>query len=379
VDSRALAQAARPFEDVGRRPPKAVKDYRRILDDKGVDALFVATPDHWHALPTIHACQAGKDVYVEKPASHNVWEGRQMVNAARRYGRVVQAGTQTRSAPYAAAAREYLRRGKLGEIHLCRVYNMKGRGELPPRADEKAPAEVDYDMWLGPAPSRNFNPNRFHGGWYWHWDYSGGDIVCDAIHQIDLARMLVEKEYPKSCTGTGGRLHFEDAAEAPDTQVVTWEFDGLVMTLDLTLYTPYMVKTTMEMRDSETFPYWPQNSTRIELYGALGLMVFGRHGDGWQAFGPEGRIVDEQQGREPTPGHLDDFFDRVRDRGRPAADIEECHRSTILAHLGNISCRLGGRRLQFDAAREEIVGDEEAALLAKRVGREPYRIPEVSL
>jgi len=187
--------------------PKTVQDFRRVLDDKGVDAVVIATPDHWHALGTILACQAGKDVYVEKPTSHSVWESRKMVEAARNHRRVVQVGAQCRSAPYVAAAREYLQSGKLGEVHFVKVFNSKPRSSIGNLPDKPVPAGVDYDMWLGPAPMRPFNENHFHYAWHWFWNYAGGDISNDGVHQIDLARLCIGRTHPNSVSSTGG-IHF---------------------------------------------------------------------------------------------------------------------------------------------------------------------------
>jgi len=379
VDANRIPAAVKAIKGATGKEPKVVGDYRKILEDKSVNALFNATPDHWHALPTIHACQADKDVYVEKPASHNIWEGRQMVNAARRHKRIVQAGTQTRSAPYTIAAREYIKSGKLGNIHLCRVVNMKSRSNIGYKKDCDPPAGVDYDMWLGPAPKRKFNPNRFHYHWHWFWEYSGGDIINDGIHQMDAARYLIGKDYPKGCSGTGGKFFFDDAQECPDTQVVTWDYDDMTMVFELTLFTPYMSKTPWDFRNTDGYPYWPQNATRVEIYGTKGLMLFGRHGGGWQVFQKDGKVVADHPGRRPLDQHFDNFFECVKTRKRPNAEIEECHRSTLLCQLGNISYRLKGRKLRFDGANEAILNDTEAGDHAKRVGRKPYEIPEIKV
>jgi predicted dehydrogenase len=374
VDQREFKNCAKAAEGLG-KAPQQVGDFRRILDDKHVDALFNATPDHWHALPTIMACQAGKDVYVEKPAAHDINEGRKMVEAARKYNRIVQMGNQTRSAPYAHAGIDYLRSGKLGDVHLVRVVNMKLRPEIGHKKDAPVPAGVDYDMWLGAAPLRPFNPNRFHYCWHWFWDYSGGDIINDAVHQIDLARWIVGQDYPESAVCTGIKT-FNDDQETPDTQSVQYAFKGLTMTFECALWTPYMKKTTDDERNSDVFPAWTFNSTRVEVYGTKGLMMFGRQGDGWQVYGPEGKVVAENKGRDPVPAHLENFFVCVKSRKAPNAEIESGHLSTNLAHLGNISYRLGGRRIMYDGKNECFVNDEQANSYIKRVGRAPWAIPD---
>ena len=232
VDSNlfpAFAKKIAPLQ--GGKEPVGVQDFRRALDDKTVDAIVVATPDHWHCLATIWGCQAGKDVYVEKPVSHSPWEGRKAVEAARKYKRIVQVGTQNRSAPYLMAAKKYLDEGRLGRIHLCRVYDQKGGGEslnnFPAAADGDPPDGFDWDMWNGPAPEGRYNTNSVN---HWHslWRYSGGDICNDASHQLDLARWLMGVEYPKAVYCSGLPYGTEGVAETPETQIVNYDFDNLI-------------------------------------------------------------------------------------------------------------------------------------------------------
>ncbi len=376
VDAGRLAEAANLVEATTGRRPVTVSDFRRILDDRDVNVFFNCTPDHWHALPTILACQAGKDVYVEKPASHTPWEGLKMVEAARKYERIVQLGTQTRSGRYSQHAVDFLRAGKIGNIHLVRVFNMKNRPPVPAVEDTPTPDGVDYDTWLGPAPKRPFNPNHFHYKWHWFWEYSGGDIINDGIHQIDAARMLIGREYPKAVFATGGKLAMKDAQETPDTQIATWEYDDLIMTFELTLWTPHMQKTPWGFRETDGFPDWRFNATRIEVHGTKGMMLFGRHGGGWQAWNPDGKEIGSSPGRHPHPPHLDNFFACVASRRRPNADIEIGHRSTLLSQYANISYRLGGRRLVIDPDTERT-DDADANAMLKRTYREPWVIPDV--
>ncbi|MFQ5811027.1 MAG: Gfo/Idh/MocA family protein, partial [Armatimonadota bacterium] len=376
VDSTLFDKSLAHMEKLFGRRPKTTMDFREMLDDGDVDVIVNATPDHWHAIPTIMGCQAGKDVYVEKPASHNIWEGRKMVEAARKYDRVVQLGTQNRSAAYTQAATDYIRSGELGDVHLVRILNMKTRSAVPPQPDEPVPEGVDYDTWLGPAPKRPFNRNHFHYKWHWFWNYSGGDIINDGVHQVDLARWIVGVEYPKSVVATGGKYAFDDAQETPDTQHVLYDYDGMTMTFELTLWTPYMKKTPGAVRDSDELPDWRYNATRIEVYGTKGLMIMGRHGGGWQVFDDSGDAVVTKYGRHPINEHIEDFFACCRSRQRPNADIEEGHISTVLCHLGNISYRCGGRKLYFDADTETFIGDKEANKLVKRTYRKPWVIPD---
>ncbi len=377
---RAEAAAAFATKESPEQKPKAIQDFRKILDDKSVDAVVIATPDHWHALATIWACQAGKDVYVEKPPTHSCWEGRKMVEAARKYKRIVQVGTQNRSAPYNMAAKKYIQEGKLGKIHFCRVFDQKEWGNFPAVPDSNPPEGLNWDMLNGPAPEAKYNANlRF--GWHHYWRYSGGDIENDSIHQIDLARWLLGVDYPKSVYSTGGRFYQEGAAETPDTQMAVFDFERLVMSFEMTLYTPYMLKISPIIRQSDTeYPYWPQCATRIEIYGSAGLMIVGRHGGGWQVFTRpklhEGVIKDQLKGRFPDPEHKQNFFDCIRSRNTPNADIEEGHRSILLGHLANISYRLGGQKLAFDAKAEKIIGNDDAMKLCRREYRKPWVIED---
>jgi predicted dehydrogenase len=376
IDKSRLKKAVKLVEDATGRAPKPVHDFRTILDDKDVHAFFNVTPDHWHALPTIWACQAGKDVYVEKPASHSLWEGRKMVEAARKYQRVVQLGTQTRSGQYTKQAVEFLNSGAIGKIHFVRVLNMKNRPPIAPAEDEPAPPGVDYEKWLGPAPLRPFNKNHFHYKWHWFWDYSGGDLINDGVHQIDAARCLIGRDHPKAVSCTGGKYAYDDAQETPDTQVVSWDYGDMMMTFELTLWTPHMQKTPWDFRDTPGFPEWRFNATHIQVHGTKGIMFFSRHGGGWQAFNPDHKEIANCPGRHPHHPHVDNFFDCVVSRKKPNADIEVGHLSTVLCHLGNISYRCGQRRLEYDGEAERFPNDADANTLLKRTYRAPWVVPQ---
>lgn len=370
---------AESFGKAQGKVPTCVQDFRRVLDDKSVDAIVVGTPDHWHALATVWGCQANKHVYVEKPASHTPWEGRKMVEAARKYNRVVQLGTQSRSAPYVMKAKEYIDSGKLGDIHLCRVYNQKQWGNVQAVPDADPPAHLDWNMWNGPAPEAAYNFNYWEN-WNHLWQYSGGDIINDSIHQIDLARWLTGKDYPKSVYSVGGRWAEDGIYETPDTQVATYEFDDMLMTFEMTLNTPYMILADQGLRDGDIFPHWLQNTSRIEIFGTKGLMVLGRHGGGWQVFDrPQSRepvVVAQEYGRWSDPEHREDFCDAIRSNRRPNADIEEGHRSTLLSQFANISYRLGGEKLLVDAKTEAFTNSEQGNQLLKREYRKPWAVPD---
>jgi predicted dehydrogenase len=376
-DSRLFEDRAKHIESIAGTRPRCIQDYRRILDDPEVDAVAMATPDHWHALGTVQACQAGKDVYVEKPTSHSIWESRKMVEAARTYERVVQVGTQNRSAEYIHAALEYLQSGSLGDIHWVRILNSKLRERLEPKPDAPAPEGVDYDLWLGPAPERPFNENHFHYQWHWFWDYGGGDLINDGVHQMDLARWLTGQTLPTSVSAMGGLHVLRDGRETPDTQAVQWEFPNLTMTLEQTLWTPYMKKVAFELREIDSLPRWPFAGTHIQICGTRHVMYLARMGGGWQIFDADGESVAIQHGRfaPANTKHMANFVDCIRSRERPAADIEEGHYSTLMGHYGNIAYRVG-RRLTIDPETEGFVDDAEANALVKRRYRPPYVIPD---
>ncbi len=376
ADTRKLPERAEKVEAIQGKRPKLIDDPRKMLDDNNLDAMINATPDHWHCLGTIWACQAEKDVYVEKPASHSIWEGRKMVEAARKYKRVVQLGTQTRSGEYAKEAIGLLRSGKIGDFHFVRVYNMLTKGRLRQVMNEPVPEGVNYDFWLGPAAMRPFNSNHFQGGrWNWFWEYSGGDIINDGIHQMDFARWAIGRKYPTSAASTGGLHVLKDGRDCPDTQIATYDFDGLTMSFECTMWTPYIDKTAQEIRKSrEVTPDWPHNSTRIEVYGTDGMMILGRHGGGYHIYDGEKTI--DQPGDEPTRAHIENFIECMRTRKKPNADIEEGHLSTNLCHLGNISYRVGGEKLIWDGEEDVVTNNEEANDLVKREYREPWVVPE---
>ncbi len=247
---------------------------------------------------------------------------------------------------YVTAAIEYLKSGKLGEIHLVKVFNSKPRSRIGNPPDQPVPAGVDYDMWLGPAPMRPFNENHFHA-WNWFWTYSGGDLVNDGVHQLDLTRWCTGRSHPRSVYSTGGLHFFKDAQDTPDTQIVTWDYDGLTMTFEQSLWSPYQQKTPMNLRDRDVLPKWPFNGTRVEIYGSKQWMMLGRHGDGWEVFDGDFKSVAHQFGRQANDEHVANFVDCIRSRKAPNADIEELHYSTLLCHYGNISYRLG-RKLTID-------------------------------
>ncbi len=373
-DSRRLGPARQAIEQAQGKAPQTAQDFRRILDDKNVDALLNATPDHWHALGTILACQAGKDVYVEKPLAHNVWEGRKMIEAARKYKRVVQVGMQTRSAPYTREAVEQIKSDKLGDVHMIRVFNMMQHPMMAKGSEQPVPDGFDYDLWCGPAPKLPYNPRR---SWLNQWEYSCGPIPGDAIHQLDLARMLFgDKPYPDMISYTGGVKALRDGRTIPDTQIALYEYGDFTLVFEAALWTPYMKKIAMNIRDGDLFPDWPFCATRIEVLGTKGFMYLGRHGGGWQIFDSDDKVIESRYGRQGDKWHQDNFVQCIRTRQQPNADVEQGHYSALLCHLANISGLVGNQKLRFDPKTETFVDAPDANKHLKRTYREPWVIPE---
>ena len=379
VDHRKLPGAAGAVSQRTGKKPAIETDFRRIIDDPDIDAVVVGTPDHWHAIPTILACMAGKDVYVEKPDGHNIVEGRRMVAAMRKYNRVVQMGTQSRSSPHFLSAMEFIRSGKLGRCLVAKSWESARQGSIGRPADGEPPKGVDYDTWLGPAPKRPFNPVRFHGNWRWFFDYGTGDLGNDGVHRLDVARWAlgVANEaqgdgplplLPRTINSSGGKWYFDDAQEWPDTLQVDYEFalpgkkgQGRLLTYEMRLNTPY--------------PYHGAGEG-VALFGDEAYMVLDNAG--WKAFGRDGKPLHEESGGIDDLAHIQDFIDCVKSRKKPRADLETVgHPSSVLCHAGNVSWRTG-RKLTLDAETETFVNDAEAnALRTRPEYRKPFVLPEV--
>ncbi|KAB2815323.1 MAG: Gfo/Idh/MocA family oxidoreductase, partial [Paludibacter sp.] len=274
VDDTRGGQAIAELKKLQNREPIRVRDMRKVFEDKEVDGVLIATPEHWHALATIRACQAGKDVYVEKCISHDIFEGQQMIKAAMKYDRIIQCGTQNRSADYALTARDYIKTGELGEIVAVHVRELLD-GPVPfnEKENSAAPDTIDWDMWLGPAPKVPYNISR-NKSWGFYWDYSGGYAMSGGItHQLDLARLVLDNPgFPKSVYCAGGRYFFNDHREVPDYQMATFDYGNFVLTLQAGTCTPYMAKSSPEVRFGDSFPDWTQNATRIEILGTKRMM-----------------------------------------------------------------------------------------------------------
>jgi predicted dehydrogenase len=362
--------------------PATTSNMDDVLSDDKIDAVVIATPDHWHAAATVYACQAGKHVYVEKPICNQIWEGQKSVEAARKYNRVVQSGMQSRSAPYSMSARDYIRDGKLGDIIMCRVYNQKPEEPAIAACEDSTPPEfLDWDRWNGPCTNTNFNASRF-GHWAAFWDYGGGEVANDGVHQLDLACMALDiTELPKSVYSLG-RKRADSSAEVPDTMVTTFEFPSFSFPFifQQTLRGDYMVKADDGVRNGDIFPYWPQNGERIEIFGTKGMMLLGRHGSGFQVFSrPQNRlpvVAAKEKGRFPDREHKEDFVSAIREGRRPNSDIEHGYRSAALCHLANASFRVGNEYLKIDPKDGSVINNDAAQALARVEQRKQFSIPD---
>ena len=358
--------------------PIQVRDMRKVLDDREVDAVFIETPQHWHALATIWACQAGKDVYVEKCISYDIFEGQQMIKAAMKYDRIVQCGTQNRSAEDAFTARDYIKSGELGDLVAVHIKEILGNPvPFSEKEEAQAPVTIDWDMWLGPAPEVPYSLSR-NKSWGYYWDYSGGLVFGNGIiHQVDMARLALDNPgFPKSVYCTGGRYFFNDNRDVPDYQMATLDFGNFVMTLEAGECAPYMSKTSPEIRFGNDFPDWSQNATDILIMGTKRMMHLGVMGGGWQVFEKDGQIVAQQPGYFPLELHLQNFFDCVRSRNHPNGNIIEGHRSASLVHLANMSYRSGRKQLDFSPEHEAVVNNPDAQKLIGREYRKGFEIPK---
>jgi predicted dehydrogenase len=341
----------------------AVADLREILDDKAIDAVVIAACDHWHAPAAILACEAGKHVYVEKPCSHSVREGRMMIQAARRNGRVMQHGTQTRSKETAKAAIKMLRDGVIGDVLIAKHINSQKRSNIGHRKPSKAPDHIDYDLWVGPAEWRPYQSNYVHYHWHWFYNFGTGDIGNDGVHGIDVARWgLGVETHPTFVAGYGSKLYFDDDQEFPDSYQMTFEYpaDGKVGNKRVLLYEQRIWSPYREDGDG----------TSTTFYGTNGMMKSTK--SGWKLFGPRNEpreIAELPEDRQDA--HQRNFLDAIRADESLNAEIEVGHLSSTLCHLGNIVSRTG-RAVRFDSSSEQIVGDEQANALTRRKYRKDH-------
>lgn len=359
VEAQRRARAASFVAEARGKAPRAEGDFRRVLDDPSIDAVIVATPHHWHAPIVARALEAGKHVYVEKPASHVFREGRRLVDAARKAGKVVQHGTQMRSSPVTAEAARVLKSGILGPIVMSKAFGVEPRGDHPrPVPDGPPPDSLDYAMWLGPAPERPHNSGRVQR-WNDYRDYGNGEIGGDGIHDIDLARWgLGTATHPVRVVAHGSRVKVRGEGDFPDNMVVTYEYEGgKVLVYENRNFAPYGERGF--------------DNTNV-FYGTEGYMVFSRRGAFQTYLGAKEEKGPGGRGGAGNEEHVANFFDAVRSGGNAlnTADAEVAHLSCALVHLGEIAFRTG-RALRFDPKTETIVGDEDASSRLTK----PYRAP----
>lgn len=402
VDENLLPHRVKEVEEKFGYAPGTAYDMRAVFDDPEIDAVTFATPNHWHALGTVWAAQAGKHVYVEKPSCHSIWEGRQMIHAARANNVLVQVGFQNRSRRNTRAAIKFLHDGGIGDVYMARGLCFKPRNDIgrypdgPMQQDEQfaltvssnnhEPAytqayldRVHYDLWVGPAPMRPFNRNRFHYNWHWQWEYGNGDTGNQGPHQLDIGRWgLNRDDYPVRITSTGGNFVYDSQQETPNTQTTIYEYgDGTIFEFG-----------------TRGLPTNPEGEIKIGniFYGSDGRLGIDSEGN-WKTYfghrdepGPNSESIEAESSNaldlvgSGATGHYSNFIHAIRSgkRGDLTCDVEEGHRSSCLAHLANISYRLN-RQVAFDGLNERFVDDEDAdALLRRKEYRAPYVVPDMS-
>ncbi len=369
VDQAALERGQALVEKATGKKPKGYSDMRQVFDDKEVEAVSMPLPNHWHALATIWACQAGKDVYVEKPACHNPFEGARMVDAARKYKRMVQIGSQSRSLPHKLKAIQLLHDGAIGKVYLAKGLCFKRRPSIGHKPDTPVPPGLDWDKFLGPAPMRAYNELRFKYNWHWFWDTGNGDIGNQGVHEMDVARWGLGKEgLPQSVTSTGGKYIYNDDQETPNTQMATFDYGD--------------AELMFEVRGLLT---GPEGGLEIRGNNTVGNLFYGS--DGWMAVDGAGfqvykgdkneKTMDEKIAKGDTGPHMLNFLAAVKSRNYQDlhADVQVGVTSANLCHLANISYRLK-RKLNFDSSAGKFVNDAEANALMTRKYRAPYVVPE---
>jgi predicted dehydrogenase len=370
IDDSVLNSRLDDVEKMGRKRPKGYTDLRQLLEDKSIDAISIATPNHNHTMQTVWACQAGKHVYVEKPCSHDMFEARQIVAAAKKYNRLVQHGTNSRSGAARDAVKQ-MRDGLIGDIYLARGLCFKWRDTIGHKPVEPVPPGVHYDLWLGPAPLHEFTRNRFHYNWHWFWDYGNGDLGNQGIHQVDVCRWGLGVTYPTKVSAIGGHFMFDDDQETPNTLIATYEFDnhGRKVMME------FEVRHWMTNKEAG-LGQGDSNCVGATFYGSKGYLAIDA-----EEFGKYRTFLGKKQEPGPTGEYPGDnwanFISALRSGKHEDlnAPIEEGAISTTLVHLANISYRVG-RTLHFDAGSYSCIGDDEANRMFRREYRKPFVVPE---
>jgi len=341
VDERAREKCAKLVADKTGKAPEKVADFRRLLDNKSIDALVIAAPDHWHGPATILGCSADKHVYCEKPASHNAREGEMMVEIARKRNRVVQLGTQRRSMPGIREAIAKVHEGKLGKVHFSRGWYNNDRQPIGKGKTAPVPEWLDYALWQGPAPERPYQDNLLHYNWHWFWNWGTGELGNNGIHSLDVCRWGLGVDYPTRVTSGGGRYHYQDDQETPDTQIVTYDFGDKALVWE---------GRSCHRRGVEGSMFG------MAFYGSEGSLVL----DGGNAivYDPKGKEVERTKADGGDAHHIRNFLECIKSGNRPQADIEEGHKSTLLCHLGNIAQR-SGRTVNCDPKTGRVLEDKD--------------------
>jgi predicted dehydrogenase len=369
VDENILSERAKTITELTGKTPKLYKDYRQVLENKDIDVVIIGTPDHWHCLPTVEACQAGKDVYVEKPLANSIAECQVMLQAARKYQRVVQVGQQQRSGQHWQDVVALVRSGKLGTIRKIKTWGYFDYGKGRPKvADSPVPAGVDYDFWLGPAPKRPFNQNRFHGSWRHFWEQGGGLMTDWGVHLLDIPLWAMNVKTPKSVMASGGIYAYPDnAIETADTLNVLYDFGNFTLEWD---HAGGIMKGNYG------------RNYGVAFIGNNGTLVVNR--EGWEVLAESENNVNKTELIPLQPAdkldhekHVRNFIDCVKSRQQPVCDIEYGHNSALVAHMGNIAYRTGNK-LQWDETKGKFNNDAKANAFLKPDYRAPWKFPVVS-
>jgi predicted dehydrogenase len=384
VDSNLFGETIKKYyTDKGLEKPKTYTDLRKLYEDKDIHAVSIVTPNHWHALASIWALQAGKHVSVEKPCCYNFFEGRKLVEAAEKYKLIVQDGAEQRSNPCSKSMAEFLHQGKLGEVYMAKGLCYKWRDTIGKTPDEPVPAGVDYDLWIGPAPKRPFSKNRFHYNWHWNWDYGNGDMGNQGVHEMDVARWGLGVTLPVKISALGGHFMFDDDQQTPNDLVAVFEFPNPKGGGDKKKILQFEVRHWITNREGiksenpkgdNTYMVSADNTVGNLFFGSKGFMT--KNVNEWQVF----------YGKERTPGetgsglgdHYADFINAIRanDQKLAQGDIRDGFYSCAVMHLGNISYRLG-RTLEFDPVKMEFIKDPEANTMLTRQYRKPFVVPDI--
>lgn len=368
VDQNVLNRRNKNLEEIAGAKADLYTDYRKLLERKDIDAVIIGTPDHWHCLPMVEACEAGKDVYCEKPLANSIEELDIMVSAARKYNRVVQVGQWQRSAPHWKAAMDFVHSGKLGNIRTVKTWAYQGwMKPVPILPDEPAPEGVDYDFWLGPAIERPFNKNRFHFNFRWFWDYAGGLMTDWGVHILDFGLYGMKVDAPLSVMASGGKFAYpDDASETPDTLQAIYEFDGFTMMWE-------------QATGIDGGPYGRNHG--VGFIGNNGTLVVDR--GGWEVIPEKSNSKDKMEavpfqkgGGNDLELHVQDFLKCMKSREKPVCDVAIAANTARVAHMGNIAYKTG-RKIYWDKTKNEFVNDSEANEMTKASYRSPWNLPKI--